>query len=102
MQIRAMQRVLNYHASEGLSVSASLQKNKPIERGETMAMTLKAARVNSGLTQVDAAKLLGISVDTLRSWEKSKTFPDVQNLKNIEKLYGVSYNDLNFLPLHSA
>ena len=67
-----------------------------------MAMTLKAARVNSGLTQVDAAKLLGISVDTLRSWEKSKTFPDVQNLKNIEELYGVSYNDLNFLPLHSA
>ena len=30
-----------------------------------MGMTLKAARVNQGMTQKEAAKKLGISVDTL-------------------------------------
>jgi transcriptional regulator with XRE-family HTH domain len=36
-------------------------------------MTLKAARINKGLTQIKAAKLLGISVDTLRMYETGKT-----------------------------
>lgn len=67
-----------------------------------MAITLKAARVNRNLTQPEAAELLGISTDTLRNWEKGKTFPDVQAIKLIEETYGVSYNELIFLPEHSA
>ena len=61
-----------------------------------MSMTLKAARVNKGLTQEEAAKLLEISVDTLRNYEKQKSFPDVPILKKIEDVYGVSYDDLIF------
>ncbi|WP_208067209.1 helix-turn-helix transcriptional regulator [Eubacterium callanderi] len=61
-----------------------------------MSMTLKAARVNKGLTQEEAAKLLEISVDTLRNYEKQKSFPDVPILKKIEEVYGVSYDDLIF------
>lgn len=67
-----------------------------------MAITLKAARVNANLTQPEAAEKLGVSTDTLRNWEKGKTFPNVQQIKNIEDAYGVSYNDLVFLPTHSA
>ena len=67
-----------------------------------MAITLKAARVNSNLTQPEAAEILGVSTDTLRNWEKGKTFPNVQQIKCIEEAYGVSYNDLIFLPEHSA
>lgn len=67
-----------------------------------MAITLKAARVNNNLTQNEAAEMLGVSTDTLRNWEKGKTFPDVQAIKLIEKTYGVSYNDIIFLPEHSA
>lgn len=62
-----------------------------------MALTLKAARVNKGMTQEEAAKLLGINVGTLINYEAGKTFPDVPMITRIEKLYGVTYNDIDFL-----
>jgi transcriptional regulator with XRE-family HTH domain len=61
-----------------------------------MSITLKAARVNKGLTQKEAAKLLGIGEKTIAMYESGKTFPDVQMIKKIEELYGVSYNEINF------
>lgn len=62
-----------------------------------MALTLKAARVNKGMTQEEAAKHLGINVGTLINYELGKTFPDVPMITRIENLYGVSYNDIDFL-----
>ena len=61
-----------------------------------MAITLKAARVNKGLTQAQAAEMLGIAVTTLVRYEAGKTFPDVEMIRKIEKLYGTSYNDIDF------
>ncbi|MGP1437578.1 MAG: helix-turn-helix transcriptional regulator [Treponema sp.] len=60
-------------------------------------MTLRAARVNKGLSQKEAAEQLGVSKDTIGNWEKGKTYPDVQQLKKIEKLYGIKYHDIIFL-----
>ena len=62
-----------------------------------MAMTLKAARVNRGLTQRQAASLIGCSVDTIFNWENGKSYPDVPQLKKLEAVYKVSYSDLIFL-----
>lgn len=61
-------------------------------------MTLKAARVNKGLNQQDAADALGISRTTLQSWETYKSFPTVAQLPRIEKVYGVKGDDIIFLP----
>lgn len=61
-----------------------------------MAITLKAARVNKNMQQQHAADAIGITVDTLRSWENGKTFPNVPQIKKIEELYGVPYSDLIF------
>lgn len=63
-----------------------------------MKITLKAARVNAGIRQHEAAEQLGISAETLRRYEKAIAFPDVPLIKKIERLYNVSYNDLIFLP----
>lgn len=63
-----------------------------------MAITLKSARVNVNLTQAKAAKLIGITVDTLSNYERGKSYPDVPIIKKIEEVYGVSYSDLIFLP----
>lgn len=63
-----------------------------------MTITLKAARVNKGLTQLEAAKLLNVSKDTVGNWERGKSYPNMKNIKEIEKVYGVSYDDLIFLP----
>ncbi len=61
-------------------------------------ITLKAARVNSGLTQEEAGKLIGVSADTVSNWERYISFPDVLQLKEIERVYGISYQHLIFLP----
>ena len=61
-----------------------------------MSITLKAARVNAGITQKDAAKALGVAVTTIIRYEAGETFPDVPTIKKMEELYGVSYNDINF------
>ena len=65
---------------------------------EELKLTLKAARQIKGLTQGKAAEAIGISVETLSNYERGKSFPDVLALKKIEKVYGVSYNNLIFLP----
>ena len=67
-----------------------------------MAITLKSARVNRGLTQVKAAELIGITVDTLSNYERGRSFPDVPIIKRIEEVYGVPYNDLIFLPQNNG
>ena len=59
--------------------------------------TLKAIRVMRGYTQEEAAKLIGISVDTLSNYERGKSFPDVPIIIKIEEVYKVGYNDLIFL-----
>lgn len=65
-------------------------------------MTLKAARVNKGYTQEQAAELLRVSKDVVSNWERFITYPDVKDVKKIEQVYDVSYNDIIFLPEDSA
>ena len=59
-------------------------------------ITLKALRVNKGLTLKEAADGLKISVPTLSSWENGNTFPKVDFLPVLEDFYGVEYNKINF------
>lgn len=60
-------------------------------------LTLKAARVNKGFTQAEAAEKIGVSTNTLCAYERGTTFPDVRVLKRIEDAYGVEYRNLIFL-----
>ena len=62
-----------------------------------MAITLKALRINAGLDQKSAAEQIGVTAETLSNWERAKSFPNVKQIHLIEKLYGVSYSDINFL-----
>lgn len=62
-----------------------------------MDITLKNLRTNYDLTQKQAAKLVGVSEDTWRRWEKEKSFPDVPKINRIEQVFNVNYNDIVFL-----
>lgn len=62
-------------------------------------MTLKALRVNAGYTQIEAAKALDVTPETLSNWERAKSFPTVPQIKEIEKLYSTSYADIQFFPV---
>ena len=60
-------------------------------------VTLKTARELKGLNQADAARILGISKDTLSNYERGKSYPDVPVIRRIESLYGVPYDRIIFL-----
>ena len=59
-------------------------------------MILKAARINAGLTQAQAAAALGIGRSTLQSYESYKTKPDIEMAKKIASLYGLTVDDIIF------
>lgn len=60
-------------------------------------ITLKAARVNAGLTQKEAAAKLNVSNKTLGNWENGLSLPNVKNVSALCALYSVGYDDLIFL-----
>ena len=68
----------------------------------TMTLTLKAARVNAGLTQAQAAKKLGVSKYTVSNYERGLTHPTVEIANRMEIVYGIPYDQLIFLPMESA
>lgn len=61
-----------------------------------MAISLKAARINAGYTQQEAAKCLEISKGTLASYEMYKTKPDIKKSQQIAALYGMTVDDIIF------
>lgn len=65
-------------------------------------MTLKAMRINRNLTQKQAAKEIGVSKSTFGKWERGICYPDVMQLKKIENAYGITYEDIIFLPFDDA
>ena len=61
-----------------------------------MAIHLKAARVNAGLTQEEVAKFLNISRNTITSYEAYRSKPDIETAQKMAALYGMSVDDIIF------
>lgn len=55
---------------------------------------IKDARAASRLTQEQAAEKLGVSRQTISSWENGKTYPDIVSVIKMSELYGVSLDRL--------
>jgi transcriptional regulator with XRE-family HTH domain len=68
-----------------------------------MALTLKAARVNSNLTRPTVIERLNaeygikITVNTLANYENSKSQPDINTGKALAAIYGLSVDNIIFL-----
>lgn len=50
-------------------------------------ITLRAARVNAGLTQKQVAQSVNVCIDTVRSWEIGKSEPSASKFKALCDLY---------------
>ena len=66
-----------------------------------LRISLKAARVNAELSQKEVADKLNVSNKTVCSWENGETYPSAEKIDALCKLYGVSYDDIKFLPNNS-
>lgn len=61
-----------------------------------LKITLKAARVNKGLTQAQVSKALNVSKKTVGMWENGNTCPRMDKINSICELYGISYDNIFF------
>lgn len=61
-----------------------------------MRISIKAARVNKGMTQKEAASRLDVDKKTLASWEKHKTMPSADKVSMICNLYEISYDNIRW------
>lgn len=59
-----------------------------------MKITLKAARVNAGLTQEDVKQKTGFARSSLIKWEDGSVIPKSTHLEALCALYGVQPSDL--------
>lgn len=59
--------------------------------------TLKMLRAKLNMTQEEFASKLDISVATWSKWENCKSYLNVPEIIKIEKLFYISYSDINLL-----
>lgn len=64
-------------------------------------ITLKAARVNAGLTQKEIAEILNRSESTIINWENGKTKISVRDFKRLCSALNVNESEI-FLPYKSS
>ncbi|GBF35502.1 transcriptional regulator, Cro/CI family [Desulfocucumis palustris] len=62
---------------------------------------LKKARMKRGLTQIQAAQILGIANTALSNYERGERDPDTTLLKRLSELYGVSADHLLNININS-
>lgn len=61
-----------------------------------MKITLKAARINAGLKQIDVANKLSVNITTISNWESGKTKPSIENFRKLCELYKWPENCIKF------
>ena len=60
----------------------------------TLGETLRACRVERGMTQEFVAEALGVSRQVVSKWETGAAEPSTSNLLALARLYGVSAEEL--------
>lgn len=60
-----------------------------------MQITLKAARVNAGLSQAETAKKIGVNTQTIARWESGKNDIPVSKFRALCKIYGCKEEEVN-------
>ena len=63
-------------------------------------MTMKALRINAGLTQRDVAKAIGTTTGTLCRWERGYTVPPFDKMAQLAELYKCSTEDFSLPNMH--
>lgn len=65
-------------------------------------ISLKAARVNAGLKQSEAAKLIGVTAKTLRHYENGVTAIPGWRLRKAASIYGISEDMIRVPIVHDG
>lgn len=64
---------------------------------EKLVISLAAARVNAGMTQLDVAREMSLNKQTIVNWEKGRVTPKPAQVEMMCRLYGIDVDNI-FLP----
>lgn len=70
-----------------------------LDKTAGVKLTLKTIREMRRLSRPDAAKAIGVSVDTLSNYERGKSYPSIPVLRKIEKCITLIITKLFFYHL---
>jgi transcriptional regulator with XRE-family HTH domain len=79
-----------------LAGSSKIHKKGGLRMSESIRISLKAARVNAGLTMEEACKALKVSKSTIMNWEKGYTIPDADKAIALSELYKIPLENIIF------
>ena len=66
-----------------------------------LQISLKAARVNAGMSQKDLAKAIERNVSTIINWETGKTTINVPDFRKLCRLLGLQEDNI-YLPINQV
>mgnify|MGYP005783606505 FL=1 len=61
----------------------------------TIGENIRNYRRKQDLTQEEFAECLGVSYQSVSRWENGTTYPDIELLPAISKLFGITVDELN-------
>ena len=56
--------------------------------------SLKNIRLDNNLTQDNFAEKLGVTRQTISSWENGKSYPDIENIIKISEIFNISLDNM--------
>lgn len=77
-----------------MAITSAKKEERKLRRS-TVGALLKAARINSGITQLEIAKKLGYSSPQFVSnWERGESLPPMDHFPKLANLLGISSKEL--------
>ena len=61
-----------------------------------LEISISAARENAQLTQLEVAKKLGVTKQTIVNWEKYRQTPSVKQAKELILIFGIPLDNIRF------
>jgi len=72
-----------------------------VEVKESRLRTIRELRQNKGLTQLQLANELGVTLSTVYNWERRTHEPKASQVKAVATLFEVSMEEIDFAPERS-
>lgn len=92
-----MQLVPTFVSGPKVASPENAERGNKQERMRKMRrITMKAARVNAGLTQTEAANRIGVAPSTLKNWESGVTCPKIPYFMKMCQIYKVPCDSIFF------
>lgn len=73
--------------------SSKTRRNEQMKK-QTLGMMISSLRKEKGMTQLELAKIMGVTDKAVSKWERDLSFPDINSIPKLAETFDVSIDDL--------